>query len=183
MIMSMDLAGKTRQRPRQGSLLRPRPIGRDRVVFSRGQACRCCAWACVGRGAYEFARPLDRPLRSRCMRNLFFGKLHALPGVAIGGFGVQVGRTLRNRWRTTKRTPSYPQTGEAGGAFLHEAIGCVSVGFAQDPSVGLASKATAAHHQICVVWSGMTGRALLHNIALPPSVENGSSTSKRRVSR
>jgi hypothetical protein len=91
--MSMDLAEKKRQRPRQGSLLRPRPIGRDRVVFSRGRACRCYALAC-GRGAHGFARPLARPLRSGCMRNLLFGKLHALAGAAIGGFGVQIGRAF-----------------------------------------------------------------------------------------
>jgi hypothetical protein len=91
--MSMDLAEKKRQRPRQGSLLRPRPIGRDRVVFSRGRACRCYALAC-GRGTHGFARPLARPLRSGCMRNLLFGKLHALAGAAIGGFGVQIGRAF-----------------------------------------------------------------------------------------
>jgi hypothetical protein len=92
--MSMDLAEKTRQRPRQGSLLRPRPIGRDRVVFSRGQACRCYAWACVGRGTHEFARRLPPPFRSKCTRNLLFAKLHALAGAAIGGFGVQIGRAF-----------------------------------------------------------------------------------------
>jgi hypothetical protein len=54
MIMSMDLAEKTRLQPRQGSLLRPRPIGRDRVVLSRARVCRCCA--CLGRGTHEFAR-------------------------------------------------------------------------------------------------------------------------------
>jgi hypothetical protein len=91
--MSMDLAEKKRQRPRQGSLRRPRPIGRDRVVFSRGRACRCYALAC-GRGTHEFARPLARPLRSGCMRNLLFGKLDALDGAAIGGFGVQIGRAF-----------------------------------------------------------------------------------------
>ena len=93
MIMSMDLAEKKRQRPRQGSLLRPRPIGRDRVVFSSGRACRCYALAC-GRGTHGFVRPLARPLRSGCMRNLPFGKLDALAGAAIGGFGVQIGRAF-----------------------------------------------------------------------------------------
>jgi hypothetical protein len=93
MIMSTDLAEKKRQRPRQGSLLRPRPIGRDRVVFSSGRACRCHALAC-GRGTHGFVRPLARPLRLGCMRNLPFGKLDALAGAAIGGFGVQIGRAF-----------------------------------------------------------------------------------------
>ena len=56
-----DLVEKTPQQPRQGSLLRPRPIGRDRAVLSRERACRCCASAYDERGAHGFARPLPRP--------------------------------------------------------------------------------------------------------------------------
>jgi hypothetical protein len=91
--MSMDRVEKTRRQPRQGSSLRPHPIRRDRAVLSRGRACRCYALAC-GRGTHEFARPLARPLRLRCMRNLLFGKLYALAGAAIGGFGVQIGHAF-----------------------------------------------------------------------------------------
>lgn len=50
--MSMDRVEKTRQQPRQGSSLRPHPIGRDRASLSRGRACRCYALTC-GRGTLE----------------------------------------------------------------------------------------------------------------------------------
>ena len=73
MIMSMDRAEKTRQQPRQGSSLRPRPIGRDRAVLSLGRACQFYALACPARGAHEFARPLARPQGSRCMRDCSSG--------------------------------------------------------------------------------------------------------------
>jgi hypothetical protein len=63
MIMSMDRTEKTPQQPRQASLLRPRPIGRDRVVLSHARVCR--RFACRGRGTHEFAklwlgRPVER---------------------------------------------------------------------------------------------------------------------------
>ena len=51
MTRSTDHAEKIRQQPRQASSLRPRPIGLDRAVLSRGRACRSYASACLGRGA------------------------------------------------------------------------------------------------------------------------------------
>lgn len=62
-------------------------------MLSRGRACRCYALA-SGRGTLEFARPLARPLRSRCMRNLLSGKLCSFSCTVIGGFGVQIGHAF-----------------------------------------------------------------------------------------
>ena len=108
MIMSVDLVGKTRQQPRQGSLLRPRPIGRDRVVLSRGQACRCYACACVGSGAHELCETFASAVCPTCTRNLLFGKLDALVGAAIGDFGVQMGRLKTLNHRVPGSSPGAP---------------------------------------------------------------------------
>jgi hypothetical protein len=77
-------------------------------VLSRGRACRSCALACLGRGTHEFARPLARPLGSRCMRNLFFAKLEALADAAIGGFGVKIGQSETINHRVPGSSPGAP---------------------------------------------------------------------------
>src|SRR5882762_8915007 len=107
-LQSIEAAIDLSRQPRLGSLLRPRPIGRDRVVLWHGRACRCYACACVGRGTHEFARPLPRPFCSTCTRNLLFEKLDALAGAAIGDFGVQIGRLRTLNHRVPGSSPGAP---------------------------------------------------------------------------
>lgn len=129
MIMSVDLVGKTRQQPREGSLLRPRPIGRDRVVLSRGQACRCYACACVGRGAHKFRETFASALCPMCTRNLLFGKLDALAGAAIGEFRVQLGRSKTLNHQVPVSRPGAPTKPFQELSHLHRLRGANSNGF------------------------------------------------------
>ena len=114
MTMSMDREEKTRQQPRQGSLLRPRPIGQDRGALSRGRACRSYASACLDRGTHEFALPLDRALGPTCMRNPLFQKPYRLTRAAIGDFRVQIGQFRTLNQRIPGSSPGAPHQASQG---------------------------------------------------------------------
>ena len=88
-IMSMDLAEKTRQQPRQGSLLRPRPIGRDRVVLLRARVYRC--YSCLGR-VLMICETFGSVVQLNVYVKSALWEAWCLAGAAIGDFRVQIGQ-------------------------------------------------------------------------------------------